>query len=98
MSARYPIDAFVAAVSDEWERARVIFPDQEDTLTLAEWIGVITEELGEVAREVNDSPWGDRIPPERLEHLRGELIQTAAMCGRMYAGVLTRVRAVVEPR
>jgi NTP pyrophosphatase (non-canonical NTP hydrolase) len=41
-------------------------------------LAVLTEEVGEVAREVNEENIG--LKPLDLEKLRSELIQTAACC------------------
>ena len=79
---------FAHAVDAEVERARVRFPDQERTLTLAEWFAVLTEEVGEVARDINDTPRGDQSwTPETLDHLQLELVQVGAMAARMWLAV-----------
>lgn len=80
---------FPHLVEQEIYRARQLFPGQEETGSLDRWIATITEELGECAREANEIALSgghmattDRS--QRLHHLQTELVQTAAMCGRMY--------------
>lgn len=76
---------FLTLVDSEAQRARRKFPHQEQTLTLAEWLAVLTEEVGEVARDINDAPRGDaEYTSERLDHMMEELVQVGAMALRMY--------------
>ena len=64
---------FLFDVFDELARARYKHPDEEGKLTDAEWLAVLTEEVGECARAIQD---------ETDEHLRQELVQVAAMALR----------------
>jgi len=75
---------FPHLVETEIHRARQLFPGQEETGSLDRWIATIAEELGECAREANEIALGHLSHQDRLEHLQTELVQTAAMCGRMY--------------
>jgi NTP pyrophosphatase (non-canonical NTP hydrolase) len=84
---------FVSRMFREVERATELFPDQVETLTLAEWLAVLTEEVGEVARDINDSHFGDTFEREVLEHLQVELVQVGAMADRMFAAVQRRLEA-----
>lgn len=87
MSALHPIPYFLAALQAEWERARAMFPDQEDTLSLHEWHSTISEEVGEIARELNERMLGNIDDEQMLDRLASEVVQTAAMCGRMFSTV-----------
>lgn len=76
---------FSAEVTAEVTRATRLFPGQEQTLTLAEWLAVLTEEVGEVAREINDAHFGDMFDHATLDRIRAELVQVGAMAARMAA-------------
>jgi len=79
------IRAFNVFVFNEVVRASRNFPDQEETLTLAEWLAVLTEEVGEVARVINDAYRGDTYQLAELEHMAEELVQVGAMAARMFS-------------
>lgn len=64
---------FLEAVLLELRNAREKFPGEEDRLGDAEWLTVLVEEVGEVARAMQD---------ETDDALRGELVQVAAMAMR----------------
>lgn len=64
---------FVLDALDELARARRKHPDEEGVLTDAEWLAVLTEEVGECARAIQD---------ETDERLREELVQVAAVAAR----------------
>lgn len=87
-------EQFLRDVADEMSRARILFPGQEDSLSLHEWQAIIAEEAGEIARALNERAL-DHIDEEMmLTALRDEVVQTAAMCGRMFAAVaLARLRS-----
>ena len=77
------------------ERARQIakFGDQSDKSPV-EWISVLTEEVGETAKEANDLHFASGYDPERrakFERMRTELIQSAAVC-LAWAGLLFTAR------
>ena len=74
----YELQGFVVALLSELARARRKFPDEEGKLTDAEWLAVLTEEVGECARSIQDE--GD-------EQLRAELVQVAAMACRWYLSI-----------
>lgn len=42
-----------------------------------EWLAILTEEVGELAKEVNEHRWRER--PDSLAKLRAELVQVAAV-------------------
>lgn len=64
---------FLHEVLDELARARLKHPGEEGVLTDAEWLAVLTEEVGECARAIQDE--GD-------DALRAELAQVAAVAMR----------------
>lgn len=64
---------FLRDALDELWRARFKHPNEEGELTDAEWLAVLTEEVGEAARAIQD---------ETDERLRAELVQVAAMAMR----------------
>jgi NTP pyrophosphatase (non-canonical NTP hydrolase) len=64
---------FFDAARFELAKARKKFPGEEGTLTDAEWLAVLVEEVGEAARAMQD---------ETDERLREELVQVAAMAAR----------------
>lgn len=74
----------LVAFDDEIDRARRLFPNQEATLTMAEWLAVLVEEVGEVGKEINDAARGDRFTSVQLARLSGELVQVGAMAARMW--------------
>lgn len=75
---------FTLDVMRELNRARAKHPNEEGVLTDAEWLAVLTEEVGECARAIQDD--GDA-------ELRAELAQVAAVVARWYASIpLGRVR------
>lgn len=67
----------------ESRRACEKFPNQEQSVSLTGWLSIVAEELGEVARELNDDLLEPQDPVELAKRIRGELVQTAAMCERM---------------
>jgi hypothetical protein len=67
------VQTFVLAIVRELDRARKKHPDEEGVLTDAEWLAVLTEEVGECARAIQD---------ETDDRLREELVQVAAMAMR----------------
>ena len=68
-----PVVQFFVDACDELAAARAKHPDEEGVLTDAEWLAVLTEEVGECARAIQD---------ETDEHLRAELVQVPAMAMR----------------
>lgn len=76
---------FGAQVREEVVQARQQFPNQERTLRPAEWLAILIEEVGEVARSLNDG--------DANELIERELIQVAAMAERMYASLIHNVDA-----
>lgn len=69
---------FTLATMRELDAARTKHPNEEGVLTDAEWLAVLTEEVGEVARSIQDE--GD-------DELRVELAQVAAVVARWYASI-----------
>lgn len=69
---------FALATMRELRKARAKHPNEEGVLTDAEWLAVLTEEVGECARAIQD---------EDDEALRTELAQVAAMCARWHASI-----------
>ena len=78
MSVDYELQGFVVALLGELSRARQKHPNEEGVLSDAEWLAVLTEEVGECARAIQDE--GD-------EQLRDELVQVAAMACRWYLSI-----------
>lgn len=70
--------AFMLDVMRELARARERHPDEEGVLTDAEWLAVLTEEVGECAHAIQD---------ETDAALRAELVQVAAMAARWYLSI-----------
>jgi hypothetical protein len=64
---------FLGDAWNELARAREQHPDEEGVLTDAEWLAVLSEEVGECAKAIQD---------ETDAHLRAELVQVAAMAMR----------------
>jgi hypothetical protein len=69
---------FVFQLLTELARAREKHPGEEGVLTDAEWLAVLTEEVGECARAIQDE--GD-------DELKAELVQVAAMALRWWLSV-----------
>lgn len=69
---------FFGAAMDELRAARGKHPGEEGVLTDAEWLAVLTEEVGEVARAIQD---------ESDAALRRELAQVAAMAARFAVSI-----------
>ena len=81
---------FLQEVSEEVRRAAAKFPRQESTCSLTEWLSILTEEVGEVARELNDDLLNPAVGKGQLplaKRLREELVQVAAMAERMALAV-----------
>lgn len=74
----YDFQTFTIETMRELARAREKHPGEEGHLTDAEWLAVLTEELGECARSIQDE--GD-------DELRAELVQVAAMAARWYLSI-----------
>lgn len=62
----------------ELDDARAKFPGEEGVLTDAEWLAVLTEEVGECAKAIQD---------ESDAALREELAQVAAMAARWASSI-----------
>jgi NTP pyrophosphatase (non-canonical NTP hydrolase) len=80
--------AFLHAVRDEVRSAQAAFPGQEDTVPLAGWLAILVEEVGEVARELNEDLLNPLLPGNQeplRKRLHDELVQVAAMAERMSA-------------
>ena len=76
---------FFHRVEEELARATLKYPDETETLSLAEWYCVLAEEVGEVARPINKAGLDrQNISPAALENMRYELVQVAAMAFAMY--------------
>lgn len=75
MMKRDDFPGFMLDVMAELDRARTLHPGEEGKLTDAEWLAVLTEEVGECARAIQD---------ESDAELRAELVQVAAMAARWY--------------
>lgn len=71
---------FPERIEEELEDARIKFPGQEDTVTQAEWLSILVEEVGEVARALNDD--------ESITRVCDELVQVGAMAYRMYVSMM----------
>lgn len=67
------VDLFFSAVRTELAHARVKHPREEGRLSDAEWLAVLTEEVGECARAIQD---------ETDERLLAELVQVAQVALR----------------
>ena len=76
MSAEF--QDFALSTMRELDRARAKHPGEEGKLTDAEWLAVLTEEVGECARAIQDE--GD-------DALRIELAQVAAVAARWHASI-----------
>jgi NTP pyrophosphatase (non-canonical NTP hydrolase) len=79
---------FLDKVRAEVHRAQRKFPGQEDSVPLAGWLSILTEEVGEVARELNEKllveeEGGEINKTLFLKRLEEELVQVAAMAERM---------------
>ena len=74
--------AFLAAVDAEVSRARAKFPGQEFDVPLTGWLAILVEEVGEVARDLNELTLGDDSA-ERRANLLTELEQVGAMACMM---------------
>lgn len=70
--------SFTLATMRELDRARAKHPGEEGVLSDAEWLAVLTEEVGECARAIQDE--GD-------DALRAELAQVAAVAARWFASI-----------
>ena len=68
-------------IQDELERAIAIHPDYPGDIF--KQLAIMQEEAGEVAKAVNDYSDGN----DSIEHIKEELIQTAAMCVRMILNI-----------
>jgi hypothetical protein len=77
-SPRMQVSAFWERAERELTRARAKHPGEEGRLTDAEWLAVLTEEVGECARAIQD---------ETDDALREELVQVAAMAKRWYESI-----------
>jgi NTP pyrophosphatase (non-canonical NTP hydrolase) len=77
------MNKFWRRATAEAVRAAVVFPDQEHTVTMSGWLGILVEEVGEVARELNELELGNRTPKVFLAKVTEELVQVAAMAERM---------------
>lgn len=67
------VNEFLHLSLDELQRACLKHPDEEGKLTDAEWLAILTEEVGEVARAIQD---------ETDAHLKTELAQVVAVAIR----------------
>jgi len=73
-------------IEDELKRAEEIHPDFPTDIF--QQLAILTEEAGEVAKAVNDF----EFEGNSIEDVKTELIQTAAMCVRMYANLLNNLK------
>jgi NTP pyrophosphatase (non-canonical NTP hydrolase) len=78
---------FLEDVDIEAERARGLFPGQEQSLTLEQWLSILTEEVGEVARALNERTLGNLTGVAFLAQMRLELVQVGAMATLMSAAL-----------
>ncbi len=63
-----------------------------------EWLSILTEEVGEAARDANKTYWADNLDT-RTNHillLRGELIQTAAVAVQIIEHIDELVAAIAS--
>lgn len=81
---------FLIQVQEELVRTRALFPSQEENVSLHEWLPILVEEVGEVARDMNEHTIGNVEILDFLEHIQYELVQVAAMAARM--GVAAQVQ------
>lgn len=81
-TVRY-LDNVLDEVSEEAARARGKFGDQFG-LSEPEWLAVLTEEVGEAAKDVTQRnvPPVDILVGPTVEQLRAELVQVAAVAAR----------------
>jgi NTP pyrophosphatase (non-canonical NTP hydrolase) len=68
----------LSKIIDEQARQLVKWGEQNHTQMV--WLGILAEEFGEVAKEVNELHF--RVG--NIENLKNELIQTAAVAVSMY--------------
>lgn len=74
---------FAEEVAQELVRARCKFPNQENNVDLYNWLAIVVEEIGEIAREMNEFALGNTTRVEHNTNMRYELVQVAAMVCRM---------------
>lgn len=88
-------DPLAREVRAEGERAKAIHGEPPDRTGL-QWLGILTEEVGEVAKEVTQGevPPVNRPHDEYLRRLRAELVQTASVSMRW----LRQVTAALEDK
>lgn len=68
---------YILLIEAELERAKTIHPNYPENMF--ERVAIISEEMGEVVKATLDHSYGK----DSIEHIKEELIQTAAMCIRM---------------
>jgi hypothetical protein len=78
------VRAEVIAASDK-------FPGQETTVDLGGWLAILVEEVGEVARELNELLLDETQREGFARRVRSELVQVAAMAERMALAVRIQV-------
>lgn len=73
---------FAGEVKDQYNKAIEKHPYYPDDIF--KQLAILTEEAGEVAKAVNDYYEKDN---QTTDHIKEELLQTAAMCFRMYINI-----------
>lgn len=82
---------FLQQVKDEMIRTRALYPNQEENNDLHEWYPILAEEVGEVARDMNEYMLGNLTTEEYLTHIQYELVQVGAMALRMAVAADTQL-------
>lgn len=77
------LQTYIEAVGEELERARAKYPEQEHNVDLWTWLAILTEEVGEVARELNEFSLNNIDRDELVVNITEELVQVGAMACRM---------------
>lgn len=81
MSLDLTLDRFGAEAVQEASAAVVRFGPQLD-LSDGQWLAILVEEVGEVARAMCDRTNGDMDAAEAYDQMHAELVQVAAMALR----------------
>ena len=79
---KYQFEIFSEAVKQKYKEAIEKHPHYP--LNIFHQLAILTEEAGEIAKAVNDYYEKDN---QNTNNLKEELLQTAAMCFRMYNNI-----------